>query len=119
MAYKTAELHKKALKVIKEHNLIFIEDVVAYLPCSKPTFYAHSLNESDELKELLEQNKIRTKTELREKWYESSNATLQMALYKLLATQQEHRKLAMEYRDHTSRGESITDINITVKHRDE
>lgn len=47
MAYKTEELEKTAIKAIKEHKLYFIEDVIAFLPCSKPTFYEHKLNEID------------------------------------------------------------------------
>ena len=47
MAYDTKELKEKAEKAIKEHNLYFIEDVVAYLPCSKSTFYEHFPINSD------------------------------------------------------------------------
>jgi hypothetical protein len=49
MAYKTKELEKQALEAIKEHGLVFIEEIVAFLPCSKPTFYEHGLNELDSI----------------------------------------------------------------------
>jgi len=93
MAYKTEELIKKALEVVEKHNLFFIEDVVAYLPCSKPTFYEHKLNEVTPLKELLEKNKVEAKVRMRKKWSESDNATLQIALYKLIATDEENSKI--------------------------
>jgi len=43
MAYKTEELEKKSLEAIDKHKLFFIEDVVAFLPCDKTTFYNHKL----------------------------------------------------------------------------
>ena len=97
MAYKTEELLKQALEVAESKKLIFIEDIVAYLPCSKPTFYEHKINESNQLKEILLKNCTDIKTNLRAKWYKSDNATLQMALMKLVCTNEERRKLAMNY----------------------
>jgi len=108
MAYKTEELLKQALEVAESKKLIFIEDIVAYLPCSKPTFYEHKINESNQLKEILLKNCTDIKTNLRAKWYKSDNATLQMALMKLVCTNEERRKLAMNYTEIAGKdGESI------------
>ncbi len=41
MAYKKEDLIKQALQAIKKHKLIFIEEVVSFLPCSKATFYRY------------------------------------------------------------------------------
>lgn len=104
MAYKTSDLKKKAEKAIKDNGLYFVEDVVAYLPCSKSTFYEHIPNESNDYKEiveLLEENRINDKVSMRKKWKDSDNATLQMGLMKLLSTDEERRRLAMEYREHS------------------
>lgn len=101
MAYDTEKLKKKAIEAIKEHRLFFIEDVVAYLPCDRSTFYNHELHELDTIKELLEKNRIEVKVSMRSKWYKSDNPTLQMGLMKLLATETERRRLAMEYREHS------------------
>ncbi len=103
MAYKTKELEKKAIKAIKENKLIFIEEVVSYLPCSKPTFYEHKLNELDSIEALLNKNKDEMKATLRNKWYLSDNATLQITLYRLLCTDAERRKIAMNYNEHTGK----------------
>jgi len=105
MAYNTDELKEKAIAAIKKHNLFFIEDVVAFLPCSKPTFYEHKINEVDELKELLEENRIAVKIKLRKKWEDSDNATLQMALMKLICTDDERKRLSMEYKEEEHKGE--------------
>ena len=110
MAYKTEELKEQALKAIEKHKLFFVEDVIAFLPCSKPTFYEHFPNESDsykDIQEALTKNKVEIKTSLRSKWYNSNSAPLQLALYKLIASPDEHRSLQMNYQDVTSNGKTI------------
>jgi hypothetical protein len=39
MAYDKKKIYEQAEESIKKNNLFFIEDIVAFLPCSKPTFY--------------------------------------------------------------------------------
>ena len=108
MAYTTSSLKKKALKVIEEQNLYFIEDIVAYLPCSKKCFYNHKLHEVPEIKALLEKNKIVEKVKMRKKWSDSDNATLQLAHYKLLCDDDERRKISMNYNEHVGKdGEKL------------
>ncbi len=107
MAYVTEELLQKALAVTKEHNLFFIEDIVSYLPCGKQTFYTHKLDEVDELKDLLEENKVTTKVKMRKKWSDSDNATLQISLMKLIGRGEERKRLSQSYTDHTTKGKSI------------
>ena len=99
MAYKTEELFETAKKVIKKHNLFFIEDVVAYLPCTKSTFYLHFPVDSDNYKEIieeLERNRNKKKIELRDRWSKLDTPALQLSLYKLLSTPDELRKLSMQ-----------------------
>jgi len=77
--------------------LFFIEDIVAYLPCTKPTFYEHKLNESDTIKSALLEVRTNLKVSMRSKWFRSENPTLQLALMKLLSNDQELRKLSMQH----------------------
>lgn len=115
MAYKTEELFEQAKDVIVKHKLFFIEDIVAFLPCDKTTFYSHfkvDSNELNELKELLNQNRTELKVSMRSKWYKSNAPALQMALMKLIATPEELKKLSMQYNDHTTGGEKIQVINL-------
>lgn len=97
MAYKTEELERLSVDAIKQHKLFFIEDIVAYLPCTKPTFYEHKLNESNAIKEALTEVKTNLKVSMRSKWYRSENPTLQLALMKLLSNDEELRKLSMQH----------------------
>lgn len=119
MAYKTEELLALSLQAITKHKLIFIEDVVAYLPCVKGTFYEHKLHESDAIKELLEKNKTEIKVSMRSKWYKSGNATLQMALMKLISTDNERKLLSMNYIDHTTKGDKINNTTVLTNLSDE
>lgn len=97
MAYKKEDLEKKALEAIEKHKLFFIEDIVAYLPCTKPTFYSYKLNESNAIKDALEKVKTDIKVSMRSKWYKSDTPVLQMALMKLICTDDERKKIAMNY----------------------
>jgi hypothetical protein len=100
MAYDKNKIFEQAKEVIVKHKLFFIEDIVAFLPCSKNYFYDHfkvDSNEYDELKEMLELNRIELKVSMRSKWYKSNAPALQMALMKLIANPDELRKLSMTY----------------------
>ena len=104
MAYNKDDLKAKSIEVIKKNRLIFIEDVCAMIGISKPTFYSHfpvNLDDFNELSNLLDENKISLKVSLRKKWFDSDNATTQLALYRLCATSDEHRKLNQAYVDHS------------------
>lgn len=100
MAYDRNKIFKQAKEVIVKHKLFFVEDIVAFLPISKKTFYEFFPLESDEsnkLKELLETNRTELKVSMRSKWYKSNAPALQMALMKLICTDEERKKLAMQH----------------------
>jgi len=114
MAYKTEELEKKAVAAIKEHELIFIEEVVSFLPCDKKTFYRHKCHECHAIKEALEGNKVGTKAKLRKKWKDSDSAPLNIALYKLCADDKELEKLTSQktQNEHNVKGETRVILEI-------
>lgn len=104
MAYTKAALKKQSLEAIEENNLLFIDEIIAYLPCSKATFYNHKLEQLEELKKILESNREKKKMKMKKKWYKSSNATLQIALFKLICTPEERRRIALNYNEHAGKG---------------
>jgi len=109
MAYKKEELFEQAKKAIEDNPLFFIEDIVAFLPCTKSTFYKHFPLESDEineLKELLSMNKIQTKVGIRAKLFKENTGGL-LALYRLICDPDERRMLNQQYIDHTTKNEKI------------
>ena len=110
MAYDKKKIYEQAKEVIVKHKLFFIEDIVAFLPISKPTFYEYfpiDSNEINELKGMLETNRTELKVSMRSKWFRSEAPALQMALMKLICNDDERRKLAMNYTDHTTNGKEI------------
>ena len=116
MAYDRNKIFEQAKEVIVKHKLFFIEDIVAFLPISKPTFYEYfpiDSNEFNELKELLEVNRVTLKVSMRSKWYTSNAPALQMALMKLIANPEELKKLSMQFIESDVRIDSPT-INYSV-----
>lgn len=114
MAYDRNKIFEQAKEVIVKHKLFFVEDIVAFLPISKKTFYEFfplESNESNELKELLETNRTELKVSMRSKWYKSNAPALQMALMKLICTDEERKKLAMQYSENLS-NHTIENFNI-------
>jgi hypothetical protein len=120
MAYKTDDLLKQSLAAIEKHKLFFIEDIVAYLPCSKETFYQHKLHESDALKSALLKVKTEIKVSMRSKWYKSENPTLQMGLMKLIASPDELKQLSMTHVESNNTHE-VKEFNLSdlVKFKDD
>lgn len=115
MAYNQEEVYNLAISSIETENLYFIEDVISFLPISKPTFYDYFKVDSNELnyiKELLDGNKIRMKVRLRKKLSEGDKAAEILALYKLIATEDERKALSMQHVDHTTKGEQINLISL-------
>ena len=100
MAYDKQKIFEQAKEMIVKHKLFFIEDIVAFLPCQKSTFYDLfnvDSNEMNELKGMLETNRTELKVSMRSKWYKSNAPALQMALMKLIATPEELKKLSMQF----------------------
>lgn len=119
MAYDKNKILEQAKEVTEKNKLFFIEDVVSYLPCSKPTFYEFFPPDSNELntiKDLLEKNRTEIKVSMRSKWYKSDNASLQIALMKLISTDEEAHRLngSRFVGDVTSGGEPIKSVMINL-----
>jgi hypothetical protein len=112
MAYDRTKIFEQAKEAIVKHKLFFVEDIVAFLPIAKKTFYEYypiDSNECNELKGLLEINRTTLKVSMRSKWYTSNAPALQMALMKLIATPEELKKLSMTFveSENTNRNENF------------
>jgi hypothetical protein len=122
MAYKTEDLFNTAIEQINKNKLFFIEDIIAYLPCRKSTFYEHFPNDSDYYKrmfEKLETNRTELKVSMRSKWYKSNAPALQMALMKLISTPDELRKLSMQFVESENKNTNFDISNIYDKEASE
>jgi hypothetical protein len=114
MAYNKEELVATAIEAINKNKLFFIDDVISYLPCSRATFYNLELDKLDDIKDALTKVKTEIKVSMRSKWYKSDNATLQMGLMKLIASQDELKQLSMQHiesvNSHTVKEFKVQDV---------
>jgi len=117
MAYDKNKIFEQAKEMIVKHKLFFIDDIIAFLPIHKATFYEFfppESEKSDELKRMLETNRVELKVSMRSKWYKSNAPALQMALMKLIATPDELKKLSMQFVESENKNEN-TVKNISVE----
>lgn len=110
MAYDKQKIFEQAMEAIDKHKLFFIDDIVAFLPIAKSTFYEWKMEQSEELKASLEKNRTELKVSMRSKWYKSNAPALQMALMKLIASPEELKKLSMQYIESDN-----NNINVNLK----
>jgi len=118
MAYDKQKIFEQAKEMIVKHKLFFVDDIVAFLPCHKATFYEFfppESEQSDELKELLNQNRTELKVSMRSKWYKSNAPALQMALMKLICNDEERRMLSMQHNDITTNGKEISNQQLPTE----
>ena len=117
MAYDKAKIYQQAQEAVKNNNLFFIDDIVAWLPCARSTFYEYYPDGSDEmdnLKRMLEDNKIKTKSAIRSKLFKGEKAAELLALYRLICTPEERQNLNQSYIDHTSKGKEINTPILSI-----
>ena len=111
--YDRKKIFEQAKEVIEKHKLFFVEDIVSFLPISKPTFYDFfkpDSNEFNDIKDLLEKNRVEVKSAMRSKWFKSENPTLQVSLMKLICTDDERKKLSMQYNEHSGEVKTTTTV---------
>ena len=94
MATKKETYEKEIIEVIKKNNLFIIQDIFAfYTGIKSAQFYNLELEKSESIKKAIDDNKIKTKQSMKNKWYKSDNAALQMGLMKLIGTEEEAHRL--------------------------
>ena len=92
---KLKEYEEKALKILKKNkDIYFFCDLADELGVSRQRLYELGLDKLDVIKSALLTNKQTIKRALRNKWYKNDNATTQVALYKLLADEEELARLS-------------------------
>jgi len=93
MAYDREQIYKLALETIPREECVTISELMICLPISHQTFYDWGFDKSEDIKRLIEAEKIRIKKKMRRNWRNSDNATLQIAEYKLISTDAELERL--------------------------
>jgi hypothetical protein len=103
----TQEYHDELLKVIQEKKIKKLDHAFGYTSFCAATAYNHKLEKMESIKEAIQNNKVRIKNTMLDKWIESDNATLQVAAFRLLSDSEEHQKLNQSYIDHTTKGKEV------------
>jgi hypothetical protein len=114
------ELIELSLVAIEQHNLVFISEIIAFLPCSQSTFYSYKLERTELLKEALHRNRISLKLQIRRKLLESDNPIALIASYKLFANQEELERLSNNSRqthEHTQKQPFSFTLNLNPDNR--
>ena len=91
--------HEKGiLEAIQKHPIFCFNDIFVYYDgCSRSTAYAHGLDKSDNIKEAIYKNRRKGVTSLKAKWLKSENATLQLAVMRMICDPEEHKTLNQNY----------------------
>ena len=111
MAYDRKKVYKDVINAIRENKLKHFDYITGFVEPSTPTLYEFFPVESNEfntIKSELELNKIAAKPKMRNKWEESDNPTLQIAAFKLIATDEEQQALSTSYQKNEHSGEIKT-----------
>ena len=96
MEARKTEIYKQALEVAEQKKCFFIDQLVSFLPIGRTSFYEYFPIDSDRMntiKGILDKNKVEVKSAMYNKWFKSDNATLQIALMKLIASEEEAHRL--------------------------
>ena len=93
MRYSKKKLEELALEAIKKHKLTWHDEIVAFLPVARSTYYNKEMDKLDTIKDAITSNKLEMKAKLKKRWFESDNPTLSIALMKLIANEEEWDKL--------------------------
>ena len=91
--YDREELITKALDVIGKEDVTSLAELWLCMGISQTTGYKYGLDDLDEIKKAIEQQKVAIKKKMRRNWRNSDNATLQIAEFKLLSSDDELSRL--------------------------
>jgi hypothetical protein len=114
------ELIELSIRAIEQHDLVFISEIMAFLPCSQSTFYNYELQGLEVLKEALQRNRINLKLQIRHKLINSDHPIALIASYKLFANQEELQRLSNNSRqtmEHTQAKPFSFTLNLNPDNR--
>jgi hypothetical protein len=93
MAYDREDLKRQALDIIDREEITTFNEIHLYMKAHRATLYTHELDKDDDIKKAIEQQKVAIKKKMRRNWRNSDNATLQIAEFKLLSSDDELSRL--------------------------
>lgn len=102
-------LEEQCLDVIKEQNVLSMDTIAGFLDFPFEMFLDYKLNESKVLLKAIAENRALTKQQLMLQWLKpNASPTCQIALFKLLASEEERKVMGTAKKDDASRDENST-----------
>lgn len=92
--YKYQKYEKECVDLVIQNNIVFTDEIFIYSEVLPSVFFEMKLNESQKIKDAIDINRAKLKRDLRLKWFDSSNGTMNVALYKLICSDDEKRSLS-------------------------
>lgn len=96
MAYDRDKMFKKALMVIDRDDCVTLDELSKCLGIDRTTLYVWGFDKNNEIKDAIESKKTEIKRKMRRRWRDSDNAALNLAEFKLLATDEEREAISMQ-----------------------
>jgi hypothetical protein len=96
---KKKEIYEKEIAdCIKKNRIMFVSHIFGYYTdIGRSQFYNLELDKSEMIKDAIVENRSKACGYMVNKWIASDNATLQIAGYRLVATEEERMALNQEY----------------------
>ena len=104
---KYKKMEELCFEAIKNNGIIFLDEIYIYTDLVHSVFPLSEMEKSVRLKDEIDVNRAKLKRDLRIKWSESTNATLNAALYKLICTEEERRALSSAASAKNSSGNDV------------
>ena len=91
---KYTKIETDCISAIEKNDITFLDEIFTFIKIQPSEFFEYNLQESTKIKDAIDINRAKLKRDLRNKWMESTNATLNAALYKLVCTEEEKKALS-------------------------
>ena len=91
---KYTKFEKDCLNAIEKNGITFLDEIFTFVKIQPSEFFEYNLQDSTKIKDAIDINRAKLKRDLRAKWLDSTNATLNAALYKLVCTEEEKKSLS-------------------------
>ena len=120
--YNKREILESILSSSNE-SIFFVGDMCTEVGISRATFYnlfPAGTKNNKLIMQKISKNRFLTRKGLQKKWFDSNNATLQLALYKLIATDEERKRLSSTYieikdNDNIKPKLTLDDVSVIVR----
>lgn len=103
--YNREEILQQLITAIEREECTSLDEASLFVPCTRASLYNWGFDKMDEVKEAIQTQRIKAKSGMRKNWRKSDNATLQVAAYKLMATDEELEKLTVNNNNNRNSGE--------------